>query len=230
MHLTLAPIIAVILVTCSTAFHGRLSERRPFPRLSICMRSKSPDDENVFKAGSHTYASWKQSTGDLEETIEDMEVDDRVIDREPSNILLDAIRKLYNAVFFYGLDTPTRSRRSRPMKTAPRRKKKSMFFTPGEQFSQELIRDPDNFIDEDSAADRVSSMTSSLSGVKRIEAEIARNLEQIGVLEVSLQLHREESGGGENEYCRSLEKRKEKLLEANEKLQVELVNRLATDE
>ena len=226
---TLTSTVFVILITSSAAFYGLLYPHQSYLRSSIFLRSKARDDDNVFKAGSHTYASWKQSEGEIEEAIEEMEVDDRIIEREPSNLLLDGIRKLYNAIFFYGLDTPTRSKRARPMKTPAKRKKKSMFFTPGEQFSQELIRDPDNFIDEEASVDRAPSLSPS-SEVKRIEAEIARNLEQIGVLEVSLQLHREESGGASSDYCRNLEKRKEKLLEANERLQVELVNRLATDE
>lgn len=213
-------VVVVGIICSSTAFLNYPS--RPSRRLPLSMRSKERSEDSVFKAGSHTYASWKQPEAELEEAVEDIDVDDRVVEREPSNLLLDWIRRLYNAIFFYGLDTPTRSKRMRPLKSL-KRKRKSMFFTPGEQFSQELFTDPDSFVVEDRVEDRAAD-------VRDIEAEIARNLERMSVLDVSLELQRQEEGGVGSDYYKTLERRKERLVEANERLQVELVNRLAAEE
>jgi hypothetical protein len=180
----------------------------------------SSDEDPAFKTGSHTYASWKQSDSIVDDEIDDIEIDEREIDREPSNALLDWIKKIYNAVFFYGLDTPTPSSRLRA-KSAAKRKKKSMFFTAGEQFSQEIITDPNSLgVGAETSSKYLQSIANTL------EAKVAENSDKLSVLDVSLESIESDGDTTSEEYRRLVDQRA-KLLENNEKLQVQLVNTLA---
>lgn len=188
-------------------------------------RGEDDDSEGSvpFKTGSHTYASWKQSGSTVDEEVSDVEIDDSDDEPEPSNILLESIRKVYNAIFFYGLDTPTRTR-SRRLKNK-KQKKKSLFFTPGEQFSQELIVNPsEHEYEEERASPAVRR------SVRSIEGDMSKVADELAVLEVSLTMLREDDDDEHSAEIARKESMRDKLLERSEALQIELVSALAVDE
>lgn len=214
------------------------------------------DEAGAFKTGSHTYASWKQgkrdeSGGIIEsegEELIDADFDDGtdiVRDEEPGNFFLAWIRKLYYAIFFYGLDPPLRRGSGAAIKRRKKRRK-SMFFTPGEEISQDIISEgiplkkfsarKRHDADEDVEIESVSEVSRmpfvSKSGVKDIELELAYNTEQINVLEVSIALQREETGVPEEEDAKlkRLVDRRNDLVARNEALERILVDKLVNEE
>jgi len=104
-----------------------VSSRAPvFTKLPLWARRKQQNPSSSptpfpFKTGRHTYANWQgkenrdydQADEDFDENFEEVgeeEEDDEMtrdsqIDDE-SNPLLDWMRKLYDGIFFYGLETP----------------------------------------------------------------------------------------------------------------------------
>ena len=137
------------------------------------------DDENEFKTGKHTYARWNNG-GDMNKDVTEDELvdveeideydvtavtdddgdddeedevdddDDNDDENNSDNPLLDALKKVYSAVFFYGLEEPapnplyrnkvSRMNRSNQRKAIPSgRKLKSPFFTKGEQKAYYLL-------------------------------------------------------------------------------------------
>ena len=132
-----------------------------------------------FKTGTHTYASWKTPQGSgAGEYGDDDEVEEEEVDfgddeddgsgemrvngggEGANNPVIEWLRKVYDAIFFYGLDSQIPEQRRRPAagryssrSSRSRRRsqdvtaggggKKSLFFTAVEQLGQNLLNSPD---------------------------------------------------------------------------------------
>ena len=146
-------------------------------------RSRHP-----VKTGTHTYASWKSP--DLQEDVYDNnadfdnveEYDDTVDDDyfepqsdiEPPSAILTWMRKLYDSMFFYGLDPAPASQRSnrrkmmRNAENSDDKKNNSPFFTPSEQRVQRYMTSVRN--QETSTKDRSSDskmQSQNLDSIRR---------------------------------------------------------------
>lgn len=179
-------------------------------RTLMCTEYIGPnDDENEFKTGKHTYARWSnaddanevadedvegiEEIGEVdyvpitdEEIDEDEDEDDESDESSAENPLLDALKKVYTAVFFYGLEEPkpnplysnkiNRMNRSNQRRAMPSsRKLKSPFFTKGEQKAYFLVLNDKEYPIEGSAKDRSTpprrSSSASAAGGETIYAE-----------------------------------------------------------
>jgi hypothetical protein len=218
-------IVLILLATDCQGFLTRFQSRKFLSSSAAYKRNdknqESEVDETIpFKTGSHTYASWKQSNDPLVDEVDDFEVDERIIEREPSNVLLEWIKKIYDAIFFYGLETPRSPKKQLEYK--PKKKRKSMFFTPGEQFSAAIISDPRLTSD-------IKNNNSEYPFTElELEEEIFRNEDELDSISVSLELKKENADYEFDPAYVNLIRRQEKLYQDNENLQVLLVKRLSS--
>lgn len=234
----------------SSFFHVPGSWRAARAEIVIC-------SDRPFKVGTHTYAAWdnqaskgRQDDEDEEEFFgedeyedEDDEDDDEEAVSDGTrydasatdmNPLKEWARKIYDAVFFYGLDAqiPGKSRAVKSRPTRPRRpdivkSKKSLFFTATEQLGQDFI----NSKETDTTASAPPTKKVKSSQPTRSESQAAKLERRIQVLDDCIQnmtrdlshidatLQNANSEEGKREL---LEKRKN-IAEAVEALQVQLV-------
>ena len=131
--------------------------------LKVGADRRDRDSRQPVKTGTHTYASWKSPDlksddynsqenfegDDEEEDYDDEDVDDESYDSqsdiEPPSAILVWMRKLYDSMFFYGLDPAPPSQqnnRRKMMRDAENnngKKNNSPFFTPSEQRVQRYM-------------------------------------------------------------------------------------------
>jgi len=228
-----------------------------------------------IKTGTHTYASWQNTdpgddekysrqSGDYYDDDDDAddeepfpddnddvggEYDNDVAKTErPSNPIIEWARKLYDSIFFYGLDaqipTGRRSRRKRERSRAPSRQsssprsrvrastnklvsqkpKKSLFFTSTETLGEEYISSMER--DEQETGTRVAAADSSSSSSKVmvLERRIQVLDECIRGMKVDLGVVEGALVGcGDDGVKEDLLRQKQNLLDAIETMQVQYV-------
>jgi len=210
--------------------------------------------DRPFKVGTHTYAAWDNQASRREDDVEEEEeffgedeydYEDDEDDSEDRarydasatdmNPLKEWARKIYDAVFFYGLDAqiPGKSRATKSRQTQRNRpdvakSKKSLFFTATEQLGQDFINS--NELDATAAAPPTKKQLKSSQPV-RSEPRVAKLERRIQVLDDCIQnMTRDlsqidanlQNANSEEERRELLEKRKT-TMEAVEALQVQLV-------
>ena len=135
-----------------------------FLKVGVDRSNKREDgSRHPVKTGTHTYASWKTPDLRTEDYNDDTSVnddpeyeyddddaeydddDDSQSDVEPPSAILTWMRKLYDSMFFYGLDpapASQRSNRRKMMRNAEKfddKRNNSPFFTPSEQRVQRYM-------------------------------------------------------------------------------------------
>lgn len=219
----------------------------------------SPPPRPTIRSGMHTYASWKNkntddsfnvqgdddlySFDDYDENNEDVvfqndakrnpERDNNY--RADSNPLVEWIRKVYDAIFFYGLDAqvpPSKSKRSRGRGKRRKVGKKSLFFTSMEQLGQDFISVPDQYVNRPKVQYSQTSANKKISTTANDGDETATLQRRIQVLDECMKNMMsdldiiDESLKNEKNKCSDIElmKQKQNIIDAVEALQVQYVD------
>lgn len=164
-------------------------------------RKLNQDGGRPVKTGTHTYATWRSpnqrddnyDSGDYEDSSDDFNSlsDDDDDDSNSDNIeipspILQWLKKLYDSVFFYGLDPAPpaqKSNRRKMMRDAENyegKKSNSPFFTPSEQRVQRYMASMRNREDTDKTNSprgqrRDSVQSSQFDRRRRVEPEPRNN-------------------------------------------------------
>jgi hypothetical protein len=172
-------------------------------------RKSNQDGGRSVKTGTHTYATWRSpnqrddnyDSEDYEDSTDDFnslsddEDDDNSDNIEIPSPILQWLKKLYDSVFFYGLDPAPpaqKSNRRKMMRDAENyegKKSNSPFFTPSEQRVQRYMASMRNREDtdktssprgqrRDSVQSRDSMQSSKVDRRRRVEPE-PRNEDRI---------------------------------------------------
>lgn len=107
---------------------------RPTNQQSILDKALRLDKASWFSSGSQRF----DKVGDFEEANESRPSDSESVDPD-ANAFLSWVRKLYDAVFFFGLAPAPKKSSSRPFRRM--RPSNSPFFTSAEQIGQQAIRE-----------------------------------------------------------------------------------------
>lgn len=159
-------------------------------------RKPSRDGGRSVKTGTHTYATWRSpnqrdesyDADEYEESPDDFNsMQDEDDDNDSDNIeipspILQWLKKLYDSVFFYGLDPAPpaqRSNRRKMMRDAESydgKKNSSPFFTPSEQRVQRYMasmrnREEAERTSNSKGQNKYTAQSTKVSGRRRVEIE-----------------------------------------------------------
>lgn len=188
---------------------------------------------NIHPSNSEIYENGDISANNDDNSANDVENDDKEDDEfDSNNVIVDTLRKVYDSIFFYGIDNivPQNNAKSRNSRRKPIKQGiESLFFTRSEligiqqdrSHSTTSTRMNSEYDDENNAM----SIGERLDAVTRLLNELQDDLE---LIEATLLTLPEISGKDDVQITRKqLIKKRLKLQESIERLKIEYVNLIA---